>query len=122
MKLIIAGSRTLDWITPGHISEYVQALDIPEITTIVSGTARGIDKVGELFAELVGLECARFPANWDLYGKKAGHLRNFEMAQYADALLIVWDGESRGSKNMKDTMIAMNKDVYEVVLTIPQNH
>jgi hypothetical protein len=41
-----------------------------------------------------------FPAKWDKYGKAAGPLRNREMAAYADALILVWDGKSRGSANM----------------------
>jgi hypothetical protein len=38
------------------------------------------------------------------------------MAEYADALLLIWDGESKGSLNMKQRMIGLKKPVYEVVL------
>jgi hypothetical protein len=38
------------------------------------------------------------------------------MVDYADVLLLIWDGESRGSKNMKETMIKLGKPVYEVIL------
>lgn len=41
-----------------------------------------------------------FPADWDKYGRRAGPIRNREMAEYADALLAYWDGKSRGTKNM----------------------
>lgn len=41
-----------------------------------------------------------YPANWKLYGKRAGFLRNEQMAQNADALVAFWNGESRGTKNM----------------------
>ena len=47
-----------------------------------------------------------FPANWDLYGKKAGYLRNIEMANYAleknGMLFAFWDGLSKGTKHMID--------------------
>ena len=41
-----------------------------------------------------------FPADWDLEGKSAGFKRNVKMAEYADALVAFWDGESKGTKHM----------------------
>lgn len=69
---------------------------------IVSGTARGADKLGEFYAKRSQLAVALFPADWDLYGKSAGYRRNEEMAEYADALVAFWDGKSRGTKHMID--------------------
>ena len=34
------------------------------------------------------------------------------MAEYADAAIVVWDGESRGSRNMIDEMIKAKKPYY----------
>lgn len=118
MKLIIAGSRTID-LSFGDFDEYFYRFDIsvdPEDTEIVSGTAKGVDIAGERYAKECSLPIHRFPADWDKYGKGAGHIRNKQMADYADALLLIWDGESRGSKNMKETMLKLNKPVYEVII------
>jgi hypothetical protein len=41
-----------------------------------------------------------FPADWRLYGRSAGMIRNRQMANYADALLAIWDGRSPGTANM----------------------
>jgi len=71
-----------------------------EVTEVVSGTARGVDQGGELWASVQGRPVKRFPADWDTYGKSAGHRRNAEMAKYADALVAIWDGKSRGTANM----------------------
>lgn len=57
-----------------------------------------------------------FPADWDKFGKGAGPIRNKQMADYADALLLIWDGESRGSANMKSQMEKLGKPIYEVIL------
>ena len=102
MKVIVAGSRGItDY-------EFIRAnLDhvLPTLTpepVIVSGTARGVDQMGERYAIERGLRCERFPANWDLYGKRAGYIRNEQMAKYADALVVFWDGVSRGTKHMMD--------------------
>jgi len=40
--------------------------------TIISGTARGADQLGEKFANKYHLKCERFPANLDKFGKSAG--------------------------------------------------
>lgn len=69
---------------------------------IVSGTARGADRLGERYARERGFQLRRFPADWELYGKSAGHIRNAKMADNADALIAFWDGESKGTKNMID--------------------
>ena len=67
---------------------------------IVSGTARGADKLGELYAKKSKLSLALFPADWEFHGKSAGYKRNAQMADYADALVAFWDGKSRGTMHM----------------------
>lgn len=98
MKTIIAGSRSatyqnvIDALSACHFSD--------DMTKVVSGCAQGADTHGETIARSMGILVARFPADWKQYGKSAGVMRNAKMAQYADALIAVWDGESRGTKNM----------------------
>lgn len=75
-----------------------------QITEVVSGTARGVDKLGETWAESAGIPVRRFPANWRKFGRAAGGFRNSEMADYADAAVILWDGESSGTLDMIDKM------------------
>ena len=87
-----------------------------EPTTIVCGMAKGIDSSGRAWAKFMLLPWQEFPANWSMYGKGAGHIRNKAMADYADALLLIWDGTSKGSANMKKTMEKLGKPVYEIVL------
>jgi hypothetical protein len=70
------------------------------VTEVVSGGAKGIDLNGETWATKNNIAIKRFPAQWTLYGRRAGALRNLQMAQYADGLLSIWDGKSRGSKHM----------------------
>lgn len=97
MKVIIAGSR--------HITQYYCLLLAVEeaefcITEIVSGGARGVDALGERLAQDINCPLKIFPAKWEEHGKRAGPLRNIEMADYADALVALWDGKSRGTKHM----------------------
>ena len=69
-------------------------------TEIVSGGARGADRVGEFVAQFYNIPVKRFIPDWDTLGKRAGYVRNAEMAEYADALLVFWDKKSKGSEHM----------------------
>jgi hypothetical protein len=109
MKVIVAGSR--EGFVARNVFEAIKESGFT-ITEIVSGTARGVDKDGEYYAACRELPVKRFPADWDQYGKAAGHIRNKQMADYADALVAVWDGKSPGTKNMIETMKSLNKPVY----------
>ena len=97
MKTIIAGSRGIkDYLI---VEQAIKESGF-KITEVVSGGANGVDKLGVKWAERHGIPVKHFPANWDKHGKAAGPIRNAEMAKYANAAVIVWDGESRGTANM----------------------
>ena len=100
MKIIIAGSRNFNdynLLKSSCDNLLTQFTNIE----IVSGTARGADKLGERYAREKGYSIKEFPANWSL-GKSAGYIRNDEMAKYADMLIAFWDGTSKGTKHMID--------------------
>lgn len=100
-KVIVAGGR--DFADYDLLKSKLDNLLVDRHPVeIVSGTARGADKLGEFYAKRTQLALALFPADWDLYGKSAGYRRNEEMADYADALVAFWDGKSRGTKHMID--------------------
>lgn len=106
MRVIIAGSRTIADYDIVRKAIYNALWDwrwtYESVTEVVSGTAFGVDRLGEMWAVRNNKKIAYFPANWDKYGKKAGYMRNAEMANYADALIAIWDGKSRGTKMMID--------------------
>lgn len=82
------------------------------ITEVVSGTARGIDKAGEQWAHLNLIPVKQFPADWDRYGRSAGHLRNKQMAKHSEALIAIHDGESPGTFGMISTAKMMGLRVH----------
>ena len=97
MRCIIAGSRSIKNRT--YIFDCIANSNL-DITEIVSGRAHGVDRAGEEWAELCELPVVLFPADWDLHGKSAGYKRNTAMAHYASGLIAIWDGRSKGTKDM----------------------
>lgn len=82
---------------------------------IVSGTAKGADRLGERYARERGYQVVRYPANWDRDGNSAGPIRNAKMAENADALIAFWNGESRGTYNMIDTAVRREDMLIRIV-------
>lgn len=114
MKLIVAGSRSACYrVVHMAVHNWVEAHGEP--SAVLCGGARGADTYGQLIAANRDWPVEMYPADWDKYGKRAGYLRNLEMGLNADALLAVWDGESKGTKMMID--IAKQQDIDVTVVT-----
>ena len=114
MKVIVAGSLTFNDY-PLLRSKLDKILSRQKEVQIVCGEAKGADALGRHYAEEKGYEVLSYPADWDKYGKSAGFKRNLQMAEVADSLVAFWDGKSKGTKHMVDTMQAMNKPVRIVI-------
>lgn len=124
MKLIIAGSRDLH-INRHFLNSIISYLELERadnLTILNGGCQTGIDKTArawtERMIELCGdtVKLKIFPADWDQHGKAAGPIRNKQMAEEADELLLIWDGESKGSMSMKDEMTRLGKPVREFII------
>lgn len=109
MRVIIAGSRNVH-----SYSKLLEAIDECQfpIATVVSGGAKGVDAMGERYAEEMNLKLNVFYADWSQHGRAAGHIRNRKMAESADALIALWDGQSCGTKNMIETAKKLGLLVY----------
>lgn len=118
MKVIVAGSRSIGGNRRETDMVEVAMRDAPfEITELVHGGARGVDSIAaNLYAMHYDGEITRFEPDWDEHGKAAGPIRNEEMAQYADALIAVWDGESSGTRDMIEKALDHGFDTYVRVI------
>lgn len=101
MKLAIIGSRGftdyewLERVVSAHFNdEYGRS-----ITEIISGGAAGADSQGARFAREHNLKLTEHLPNWNLYGKRAGFVRNELIIKDADMVLAFWDGLSKGTGN-----------------------
>ena len=104
MKVIVAGGRDF-----GDYHLLKESLDnfqqeYGNITEVVSGTAIGVDKLGEKYANENNIPIKRFVPDWKGLGKKAGFVRNSQMGNYAKEhngmLIAFWDKQSKGTKGM----------------------
>ena len=112
-RLVVAGSRDFNDYTLLS-AELDKLLAGKTNITIVSGTARGADRLGERYAAEHNLRIERFPAEWEKYHKGAGPIRNMKMVQSADAVIVFWDNESSGTKNIIEC--ARKEDIpYRIV-------
>jgi len=109
MKVIIAGGRDIE--DYDLLCQVVRDSGL-NILTVISGTARGVDRMGERWASQQGIPCERYPANWDKFGKAAGPIRNIEMSKVGDALIAIRKDGSRGTAHMIETMTKLGKPVF----------
>lgn len=120
-RVIVAGGR--DFVDYALLKKRLDAALINKVAqgiVVVSGKARGADSLGEKYARERGYDIAEFPADWDTHGKAAGHIRNRQMAENADALVAFWDGKSRGTKNMIETAKKLELAVIVVRTDVPK--
>ena len=109
-KTIIAGGRDfMDYnLLKEKVNKILQEKKVTHKIVIISGCARGADTLGLRYASENAFDVEEYPADWDKYGKKAGYMRNVEMAKNADALIAFWDGKSKGTKHMIDIATERN--------------
>ena len=120
MKVLVCGGRdydnreelyaVLDWIDcswegPGTFGP---------ITVIISGHARGADSLAEQWAKDREVSLEIYPAEWDVYGKSAGFMRNQQMIDEGLPDLVVAFSGGKGTVNMIKLSNQANIPLYNV--------
>lgn len=130
MKLIVAGGRDFTDIDCMHkILEEMDKEDlIDSDVQLVCGMAKGADLMAKDIFDANGLIVLEYPADWNdmsepcvrktnrhgAYNALAGMKRNHAMGDEANILLAFWNGKSKGTKDMIDYMLKLNKSVYVI--------
>jgi len=103
MKTIIAGSRNLGETTESIsniIDTIIKKTDY-KILTILSGASGQVDNLAIDYAIKNNIEWYQYPADWNSFNRAAGPIRNLQMVNNADMLILIWDGQSKGSLDVK---------------------
>lgn len=106
MRCIIAGGR--DYTLTSDDEAWLDTIGISEV---VSGGARGADACGERWASKRNIEVTVFHADWKIFGKSAGPIRNREMAKYAQAVALFPGG--KGTENMRHNAVKFGLMIFE---------
>ena len=101
IRVAIVGSRQFrGTVAAGRFIDRCLARCGLDQIEIVSGCALGADRYGAGYAKQRNLPCREFPADWKQNGRRAGYLRNQEMANYVTHVIAFWDGKSPGTAHM----------------------
>jgi hypothetical protein len=99
MRILVCGGR--DFYNRERVYKALSALHAKKpITVLIHGDAAGADRLGRDWAKIVGVEILAFPANWELYGKRAGSVRNRKMLREGLPDLVVAFPGGRGTADM----------------------
>jgi len=81
---------------------------------VITGGAKGADRLAHLWAAKNHLDAKVYPANWERHGKMAGILRNREMLKEESPDLIVAFPGGRGTEDMVKIGRKAGVEVFEV--------
>jgi hypothetical protein len=109
MKVAVIGSRTFN-----NYELLKTTLEKYKISNVVSGGAKGADKLSEEYAKEFNIPTTIFLPNWEKFGKSAGFKRNHHIIQNAETVIAFWDGISKGTKSSIDIAKKFNKEVIIV--------
>lgn len=109
MIIAIIGSRDL-WIE--NLSEYIPN----NITEIVTGGARGIDRCAEEYAKKNGIKLTVFLPDYEKYKRGAPLIRNRKIIEAADEVIAFWDMKSHGTRHSIDLCKKLNKKLTVYVI------
>lgn len=111
--IIVCGSRDFDDynLLESVLTDELKKCPNPQI---ISGGAKGADRLAILYAHRTRTPLHIFFADWEAYGKAAGFIRNTEMLDFAvdeglPEVIAFWDGRSKGTAHM--IKIAKKKNV-----------
>ena len=108
MKIAVIRSRSLTNII---LDQYVTE----DTEEIVSGGAVGVDACAAEYAKRKGIKLTEFLPEYQRYGRGAPIVRNKKIVDYADKIIVFWNGSSKGTLSVIKYAQKIGKE-YEVII------
>lgn len=110
-KVAIIGSR--DFYEPMALKYGLHTFrKLYDIEHIVSGGAKGADKLGEMYADKYGIKKLIFLPDWKQFGRKAGFMRNKDIIENCDVVFAFWDMKSKGTEHSVKLSHKLKKKIF----------
>lgn len=117
MKIVVTGDRNWeDRVTVETAMRLLMPVHDREGITIIAGGARGLDTIAAEIAESYGYAVEIHEANWDLYGKAAGPIRNQEMLDKDPEFVLAFHDQLEKSKGTRNCVKEAEKREIPVIL------
>lgn len=114
MNITISGSR--DFPDRERVFATLDAFKTEHpFDKMFAGGARGVDRFAEEWALFHQVPCTVVPAQWAMFGKRAGYMRNIKMLEQSDALLAIFDTLTPGTKHAVTHAFKMSLTVYRPI-------
>ncbi len=110
MKIAVVGSRNLspdESILKEHLSS---------ASEIVSGGAKGVDSCASEYAKNNNLKLTEFLPEYKIYGRSAPIIRNKKIVDYADKVVVFWNGSSKGTLSVIKYTGKANKECEVIII------
>lgn len=126
VRLIVAGSRGYNNYDEfsAILKMFVEDLELKhpgEPILFITGRAKnGPDNMVIQWCVEHERPWVEYPADWDQFGKRAGYIRNTEMAEVGTDLIVFWDGKTKGSMHMYETGVAKELHVLSVLIKLDE--
>ena len=89
MKIAVVGSRGIKSV---NLEDY-----LADAEEIISGGAEGVDTCAACYAKKMNINLTLFLPEYEHYGRAAPIVRNKKIVDYADMIIVFWDGVSKGT-------------------------
>jgi len=114
VKLLICGDR--NWTDGDFIYNALKHLGSDAVELVIEGEARGADALARHAAERLGIPVKGVKAQWTIFGRAAGPIRNRSMLALSPDLVWAFHDDITHSKGTRDMVLAARKAGIEVVV------
>lgn len=113
MTIGVIGTRNVTGVSLELFSKYIPN----NCTLIISGGARGVDRIAKEYANENGIPIREILPDYDFFGRKAPIVRNTTIVKSVDKVVAFWDYRSRGTAHAIRECIRLDVPVKIIAIS-----